>query len=369
MDGRDRVTKQGRADATMSRREFLAAVAAVCCSGAAWAGDEAVDREGGRMVLEGVDRYRVVEPLFEGVRVVLSFLGEQYTPAYIQGISGAAFRVAGPCPCAPTGTCQMGTTGLFDVLGYEHTEFYLGWTDDDDVNGKMQELIPKIKDSIRARRPVLVWHAFTNAEWDVVAGFDDAEDVFLGRGSYAGLDGYASAKQTRAQEAVSICPAFGGIFVGEKTGTLDAKAAELAALKEAVRHARDRETVFEPGRAGREGLNAYDGWVERFQKAETTRDAGDSYCYGVYHTTHRAAAGFLNEIAPKYPDATAILTEAAKEFAAEADALDEAEPLIGWQSPDHDEDRNAKLWPLLARARDHYAAAIAEIEKALPLLG
>jgi len=263
----------------------------------------------------------------------------------------------------------MGTTGLLDLLGYEHTEFYLGWKDDDDVNGRVKELIPKIKDSIRARRPVLVWHAFTNAEWDVVAGFDDAEDVFLGRGSYAGLDGYASAKQNRAQEAVAICPAFGGIFVGKKTGTLDAKAAELAALREAVRHARDREVVAEPGRAGREGLNAYDGWVERFRKAETSRDMGDSYCHGVYRSTHRAAAGFLTEIAPKYPGATELLTEAAKKFAAEADALDEAEPLIGWQSPEHDEDRNAKLWPLLARARDHYAAAIAGIEKALPLLG
>jgi hypothetical protein len=35
------------------------------------------------MVLENVDRYRVVEPLFEGVRVVMSYLGEPYSPAYV----------------------------------------------------------------------------------------------------------------------------------------------------------------------------------------------------------------------------------------------------------------------------------------------
>jgi hypothetical protein len=35
-----------------------------------------VDAEHGACVLDGVDRYRVMEPLFEGVRVVLSYHGE-----------------------------------------------------------------------------------------------------------------------------------------------------------------------------------------------------------------------------------------------------------------------------------------------------
>ncbi len=320
------------------------------------------------MVLENVDRYRVTEPMFEGVRVVLSFLGERYTPAYIQGISGAAFRFAGPCPCAPTCSFQMGPQGLLELLGYEHTEFTLGWKDEEELTARTAELVPKIKDSIRAGRPVLVWHAFTNAEWDVVAGFDDSEGVFLGRGSYAGLDGYARAKQDRAREAVLICPAFGAIFIGKKVGKLDARAAEAAALKEAVRHARDREIVDRPGEAPRSGLLAYDTWVARFRKSETKRDSGDSYCHGVYRSTHRAAAGFLNEIASRYPQARDQLRAAAREFLAEAEALDQAEPLIGWQSPEQDAERNAKLWPLLARARDHYAAGIAHIEKVLPLL-
>ena len=87
-------------------------------------------------------------------------------------------------------------------------------------------LIPRIKESIQAGQPVLVWHASTNAEWAVVAGFDDEKGVFLGRGSYAGLDEYAEAKQTRPQEATRICPAFGATFIGEKTGVFDAQAAE-----------------------------------------------------------------------------------------------------------------------------------------------
>ncbi len=60
---------------------------------------------------------------------------------------------------------------------------------------------------------------------------------------------------------------------------------------------------------------------------------------------------------------------AAAEFAAKADALDKCGSLIGWQSPEQDAARDARLWPLLAEARDHYAAGIARIAKALPLLG
>lgn len=78
------------------------------------------------MVIEGVDRYRVTEPMFEGVRVVLRALGDEYSPAYIQGISGAAFRIAGIRVCAPTYSAQMETKDLLKLLGYEYTEQYLG---------------------------------------------------------------------------------------------------------------------------------------------------------------------------------------------------------------------------------------------------
>jgi hypothetical protein len=52
----------------------------------------------GSVMLDGVDRYRVIDPVFESARVVLSYLGESYTPDYIQGIAGGAFRIAGFCP-------------------------------------------------------------------------------------------------------------------------------------------------------------------------------------------------------------------------------------------------------------------------------
>ena len=42
------------------------------------------------------------------------------------------------------------------------------------------------------------------------------------------------------------------------------------------------------------------------------------------------------------------------------------EILLGWKSPELDAGRNAKVWPLLANARHHYAMGIGLIEKALP---
>ena len=42
---------------------------------------------------------------YTALLLVLAQRGETYSPAYVQGIAGAAFRVAGPCPCAPTAIC------------------------------------------------------------------------------------------------------------------------------------------------------------------------------------------------------------------------------------------------------------------------
>ena len=365
----------------MDRRHFLqlsATATAACCCGASRTLAAATTQPssapagaGSATILNNVDRYRVVEPLFEGVRVILSHRGESYTPAYIQGISGAAFRVAGICPCAPTVSCAMSATDLIKRLGYEFEQFNLG-VKGDPLDQLMAELIPRIKESIRAGRPVLVWHAFTNAEWDVVCGFDDDRGLFLGRGSNLGQGDYAQAVQTRAKTAIAICPAAGAVFIGRKTGQFDAPGSETAALREAVRHARDRKNADKTGQKEwtmLEGLMAYDRWVEDFKSPARKRTTGDSYCQSIYRTTHRAAADFLNEIGPRHPAAAAPLAAAAGHFRKESQTLEKATALLAFSSPEGpDPDRNAKLWPILAEARDSYRSAIEELEKALPLL-
>jgi hypothetical protein len=262
----------------------------------------------------------------------------------------------------------MDTTDLIKLLGYEYEQDILGWTGDvEDAKRNMVPLIPKIKASVRAGRPVLLWYAFNDTAYEVVAGYDDRKGVFLGRHMHQGpREGPAEAKQTRAQEAASICPAFGALFIGKKTGKLNRRAAEIAALKEAVRHARDaRVSTQGPPRSG---LACYDEWVRTFQRDDAKRSPGDAYCRLVYSSTHRLAGRFVHEIAGRHPRASEHLLLSAREFDAEADALDEAEPLIGWRFPELDAERNRKVWPILARARGRYAAAIGHIEAALPSL-
>lgn len=355
-----------------------------------------------RVCIESVDRYRVCEPLFECVRVVLAQRGESYSADYLQGISGAAFRIAGICPCAPTCSAAMPTEALVELLGYTATRLILedkGATKVKDLadaleaNGKalpaeatlatpaLRELrtellaiIAAVKGEMRAGRAAIVWHAFTNAEYDVVAGFDDAKGIFLGRGSYAGGEAeLATAPQTRTLTAVYVGGPPGAILVGAKRGTFEARQAEIAALQEAVRHAhssKNQERVGKEPWVMLEGLAAYDQWLRHFGDPAAKRGLGDAYCYGIYRSTHRAAAGFLREIAPRHPRAQAQLAVAAGHFENEANTLRDAEGLLWWTSPEGpDAARNERVVGVLSRARAEYAAGMDAIIVALTALG
>ncbi len=243
-----------------------------------------------------------------------------------------------------------------------------------ELRTELLALIAAVKDEVRAGRPAIVWHAFTNAEYDVVVGFDDAKGIFLGRGSYAGNGAeLATAPQTRTLTAVEVGGPPGAILVGAKQGTFDARKAEIAALQEAVRHAhssKNQEKVGKEPWVMLEGLAAYDQWLRHFGDPAAKRGLGDAYCYGIYRTTHRAAAGFLREIAPQHPAAQAQLAAAARHFQAEAEALQGAEGLLGWGSPEGpDAARNERVVQILTRARAEYAAGIEQIGKALVALG
>jgi hypothetical protein len=332
-----------------------------------------------RMILEGVDSYAVMDPMFESARVVMDHLGETYSPAYVQGISGAAFRVGGICPCAPTCACAMGTQDLLLLFGYE-IEYLSLCEEGMDPEKEVHAVIARVKEQIRAGRPAIVWHAFTTAEWDVVCGFDDETHQFLGRGSYAGLDGYATADQGRMATCGAICPPVGAILVGDRTSPYDARAAEVAALSEAVAHARSTENVDKLGEEGWAmlyGLACYDRWIRDFAgDPPRLPTMGDRYCFGVNRSTHRAAAGFVremaHEIALKYPAAKEPLERGAQHFVAEADALNEAAEMLfpGWELPQEAcREINDKTAALLQTARDSYGRAIDEIESALAAMG
>jgi hypothetical protein len=313
--------------------------------------------------------------MFESARVVMSHLGECYSPAYVQGISGAAFRIGGICPCAPTCACAMDTQTLLKTFGYEIEHLPL-YEDGIDLEKETLTVIGRVKDQIRAGRPALVWHAFTWAEWDVVCGFDDQTHEFFGRGSYAGLDEYARADQGRMATCGAICPPIGAIIVGDRTAQYDARAAETAALQEAVAHAHSTQNVDkldDEGWVMLYGLACYDRWIRDFQSDPPRLPTmGDRYCFGVNRSTHRAAAGFALELAVRYPAAKEPLERAARRFVAEADALNEAADMLfpGWELPQEpSREVNDRAAELLRTARDNYARGIDEIENALGAMG
>jgi hypothetical protein len=327
------------------------------------------------MVIEGMDKYRVMEPLFECVRIVLAHRGEAYSPAYIQGISGAAFRIAGPCPCAPTCSVAMTAQELVELLGYECRELPIGAPGPAQA-GRLRQALEQVRQELRAGRPVLMWNAFTAYEFDVVCGYDEAKKQLIGRGSYVGNgEELGRSDEMRPLDGADVgMPA--AILIGRKVRPFNAREAELAALEEAVRHAhsaRDRwldeaRDVEKPWRF-RGGLACYDVWIDNFRvNPLRVPDDGDRYDLGVYMSTHRAAAAFLLELLPKYPRAKDPLQRAAATFAVEADALDQLRKLTGWNwesKAQPDPAAAARALELLQQARDHYAQGIAQIEQAL----
>ena len=349
-------------------RLSVAAVIALCV---------AVPAGGAPVIIEGVDGYQYNDAMFEGVRIALTCRGEPFSAAYIQGITGMAFRIAGPCPCAPTCSAGMSPEELPELIGYEVELLPLGMMDRK-LDRPVSDVVDRVKDEVRKGRPVPVWHAFTFAEWDLVCGFDDESEEFLGVCTYGGNAGeYKRAAQSRMQEAVDICPAYGAIIIGEKTGEFDAREAEVSAIEEAIRHAyaprdpflqhvTDRELPWR----FREGLACYDCWAQKFRvKPDIVPDGpGDRYPMGVYSSTRGAAGPFLREIAPNYPEAQAELLRAAEHFDADAAALQTIrKEYLGWnvEWKAADPERAARVAELLSEARDAYAAGISALESAL----
>ena len=327
------------------------------------------------MIVDGVGRFRIMDPLFESVRAILSHRGELYSPAYIQGISGAAFRIAGICPCGPTCSFAMRIPDLVKLLGYEVEDLQFD-RESTDRSVNAHEMLARPKDEIHAARSSVLFHAFANPEWDVVCGFDDEKHQPIGRGSYVGLEEYTTGDKARTNKCIDICPVQGAILIGEKFGELNAREAELNALREASSHAHSRRNAELLGGdkwVMLDGLLCYDRWVDSFKIGPIKQPTmGDRYCFSVYRSTHRAASEFICELAPRYPKAAHHLEHAAESFTFEADALNECAKMLfpSWRLPDEtNRETNDHAATLLSKARDNYARAIEEIDRALHVIG
>ena len=327
-----------------------------------------------KFILPNVDRYRVTEAMIEGLRVILSYRGEPYTPAYLQGISGAAFNISGICPCAPTCSSFTGPQDLAKQLGYA-VDYVPLFGEGVDLARDIPFFISRIKDTIRSGQPVLVWNAFSICEWDVVCGFNEELHTFYGRGSYFGLDDYAIADEGRTAGCLDTCPALGAIFIGAKTGQFDAQAAELNSLKKALDHAYSPKNKDKLGGSEwvfLEGLACYDRWIDAFMNSLFIPNMGDRYCFNIYRSTQKAAADYLRELSEKYPQASESLEGAAVHFDMQSAGLHTCAELLfphGELPQSASIDHNITIVNWLTSARDHYARGLDGIAQAQEDLG
>ncbi len=295
------------------------------------------------------DPYRVHDPMFESVRIALAARGRPYSVSYLQGISGNAFRLGGPCPCAPTCGAMLSPAELLGRLGCRVTET----SDPAKLAGALQG----------DGRPAIVFHAFSMAEWDVVAGYDSAKQELIGRHAGSG-DKLVRADYKRFTTCGDICPVGGALLLGEIKGEPDQQVLELEALTWAVRHARaPRDRFLELPRSRRlpwrfrQGTACLEGWAHSFTaQPDRMPELGDRYALSVFHDTHSHAAPFLREIAGRHADAREPLEQAAQRFETSAAALAELWRAVfggweGYKQPDRAKAaRSAELLTHAARA-------------------
>ena len=321
-------------------------------------------REEEMKVIKNMVGFKLAEPLFEAVRVVLTYRGEEYSPEYIQGISGAAFRTGGICPCAPTCTYAMWTDELPKKLGYDIEKFEFLEESGVDME-RWHAMVERIKSEIDRDRPVVMWSQFAFAEWGVINGYDDEKQVFIGCDSNHERKSLIETPYDRAGK-IDV-PVFGALFIGEKTTEPDLGKLEIESLREAVRHA--KETVEEDKTKWTflNGIQAYERWRDSFRNNPgRKKGSGDSYCFRIYYNTHMAAHAYLMEIAPKYPKAEDLLTKAAGCFLKEREVLEDAWKVIGFSAPvEISEEGMSVAYESIGAACKYYADGIAFIEEAL----
>ena len=309
-------------------------------------------------ILDGISNYEVNEANFEALRLALSYLGENLPAPYFHGIAGTVFRIGGICPCAPTCTLAMQPQQLIKLFGYEYEECPY---DDADKDASLKKLTDAVRESIDNGIPALVWNAFTMCEWNLVAGYNENDKIFLGRGPYMGNAGdYAKSPWNRSLEEAGLT-GLTALIMKRGAGVFDKRNAEIASVKEAVRHANDKENTDKLGSSDwvfLQGKAAYKRWADDFSKPDHARSLGDAYCQGIYLSCHAMAGNFLRGIEFSYPKVSGAFTEAAQFFDQEAECLRRLSPLINWDSPEKDEQRNEKAAALLGEAAGFYSSGI-----------
>jgi hypothetical protein len=323
-------------------------------------------------VIHDLDRYRHHEPVFEGMRVILLHRREPVSAPSISVVSGAAFRVHTRERLDVLRNQAMQPHELARLFGYEAEliPFHTSAADPRPELGQTPaERLPGMLELARAEllggRPVLLWHAVSDREYDVVAGFDEPQGLLHAFGSRAGLREYETVAEGRAADGA--VEGTGLVLVGERTSAYSIGRLERAALQVAVGHADD----------ARCGLSAYDEWARYFaQRAgglapDGPEGSDGAYVLQVMAASRLAGTSYLRNLAWLYSaQANAHLDLAAENLLREAEAIQALVALFpSLDSPLANRDDCFEAVDLIARARARYSLAIDEMWTAVGLMG
>ena len=295
-----------------------------------------VKRENGKVWIEGVPP--LVEPgrgfsllvlpgkicTFAGaLEAALAVTEYPYTYDEVLGLSGLAFRVRwyvgenGPtgCPCSPIGETPDTLASFSRASGWQIGDFAdAGWD-----NPHMQEVVPKIRQSIDAGKPVLVYDQHLNSS--VIYGYADPGDVFI---LQTHIDGSVECPVSELGQDPALAfllldrlepDPFPEVFRG--------------ILSQAVARWHQEKGDIIPSEDLRSGKAALEAWIQMFDQFDELAARMDPgrllffhlWNFGNLVDARRAAAGLLYQHAAVYSSAQEDLMHASDLYRQEADLL------------------------------------------------
>ncbi len=232
---------------------------------------------------------------------------------------------------------------------------------------ELEEALGFIQDSLDKGVPALGWDLFI-PEWGVIYGYDDEKKTLRCRD--ARKDGELPYEKLGRGEATEL-------YVLAITGSfpVDKRSMLKGALKLAVKHARRQCLGHERGNY-RNGLAAYDAWIEAFTK-RTVDPFGNGVNTGKVWDTREFAAQFLLELSRNWEGGSlqdgrlrTLAGEAAERYAAVAERLGEMRDMFPFP---HGGEPNAaaqaeRALTLLREAKAAETSGVALLERMLELL-
>jgi RNA polymerase sigma factor (sigma-70 family) len=331
-----------------------------------------------RRVLEKVEVVEMEAGLTWPLYACLHALGKEWSLSYLMGVTGAAFRL--------TVDERIGDAGPTAVLDWDvwfRTLRRLG-VEVRVFNAQLKSFMPTVptqtEEEFRAAQAA-AWTAVRESldrgvpavAWMPMTVEQKAQGLCCEYGLLVGYDSVAGVYQVRLPRLPMYTVPWDGfgradpvnwfnVIVLGPTQPMDERDLERDAARFAVEHALS-------ARVGH-GLGGYEVWRKALQSG-TILPTGNPGAARLLREAREHAAGFPQEIAPRFPDAAAALSTAAREYRRVASAWGEYAAAFTPVSPDAASDPGKKDEGLRALEAAFAAeqAAIASLEQALSKMG